>query len=215
MNQAPEIGALVLAAGRSRRFGGDKRRARLGDGRSLLETTVSRYVAIAAAVRVVMRPEDDAAALMAAPFPNVEIIRATDADRGMAHSLAAGLSECTWDAALVVLADMPCIAPATLREIVETWSSASDRASTIVRPSRAGAPGHPVCFGRDHFPALRDIEGDRGARDYLRGEHVVTVDVDDAGTLVDVDTREALDALPTPEIEDAEAEAGAGAGAAP
>ena len=195
MNPAPEIGALVLAAGRSRRFGGDKRRARLGDGRSMLEATVTRYAGIVQALRVVLRPEDDVEELLPDAVPIVEVLRAADAQLGMGHSLAAGLLDCRWDAALVVLADMPAIAPATVRRIIDTWSSPPAPASTIVRPRHAGAPGHPVCFGQAHFAALRRLVGDRGARDYLAGQSVVTIDVDDAGSLLDVDTRRALEAL--------------------
>jgi len=58
--QAPEGGAvsviaLVLAAGSSTRFGSDKRRATLADGRSLLAHSVARARAVFDEVRVVLR----------------------------------------------------------------------------------------------------------------------------------------------------------------
>ena len=47
--------ALVLAAGRGMRFGSDKRRATLADGRSLLAHSVERARVVFDDVRVVLR----------------------------------------------------------------------------------------------------------------------------------------------------------------
>ncbi|WP_313223791.1 NTP transferase domain-containing protein [Stutzerimonas nitrititolerans] len=61
----PECIGLVLAAGTGQRFGSDKRCAKLADGNSLLRVTVLRTQEAFSDVRVVLKAEDDAQALLA------------------------------------------------------------------------------------------------------------------------------------------------------
>ena len=54
------IGAIVLGAGSSRRFGDDKRKARLPDGRRVIEQTTANALAAFEAVLLVLRADDQA-----------------------------------------------------------------------------------------------------------------------------------------------------------
>ena len=65
---------------------------------------------------------------------------------------------------------------------------------TICVPTFEGKRGNPVLWGRRHFIAIDEIEGDQGARllmDALSDE-VVEVEVKTQAVLVDVDTPQAL-----------------------
>ncbi|MEN8640096.1 nucleotidyltransferase family protein [Pseudomonas sichuanensis] len=183
--------ALVLAAGQGSRFGADKRRAVLGDGRSLLQHSVERALAVFDEVRVVLRDGESADAL---GLPGACcIVPSPDAGLGMGHSLAAGaasLSDCDARAVAIVLGDMPWILPQTYRRLVE----AADPAAIVV-PCCQGQNGHPVLFGRDYWPELAKLCGDEGARSVLQRhrDRVRVLDVDDSGVLRDVDTPAALD----------------------
>jgi molybdenum cofactor cytidylyltransferase len=90
----------------------------------------------------------------------------------------------------VALADMPWIAAATIRRVVDALQHGAD----TVAPTYRGARGHPVGFARRHLAALLALTGDTGARVLLRAEaHAVTlIDVDDPGIVRDVDTPAAL-----------------------
>ncbi|MEC9481954.1 MAG: NTP transferase domain-containing protein, partial [Halomonas sp.] len=87
------------------------------------------------------------------------------------------------------LGDMPWIQPATCRAL-----SAHASPAHIVRPRHAGRTGHPVLFGRDFWPMLAQLRGDRGASDVVRDNASAcrVIEVGDPGTLHDVDTPEAL-----------------------
>jgi len=189
--QAPEGGAvsviaLVLAAGSSTRFGSDKRRATLADGRSLLAHSVARARAVFDEVRVVLR-EGERGEDFGLPA-GCRVIGSPDAASGMGHSLAVGarsLHDSQAQAVAILLGDMPWIEPATLGRLV-----GAAHASRIVLPRHAGQQGHPVIFGRDFWPALGQLHGDEGARSVVhahRGSCVV-VELEDAGVLLDVDT---------------------------
>ncbi|UVK85556.1 nucleotidyltransferase family protein [Pseudomonas sichuanensis] len=182
--------ALVLAAGQGSRFGADKRRAVLGDGRSLLQHSVERALAVFDEVRVVLR-DGESADVLGLPATCC-IVPSPDAGLGMGHSLAAGaasLSDCDAQAAAIVLGDMPWILPQTYRRLVE----AADPGAIVV-PHYQGQNGHPVLFGHDYWPELAKLCGDEGARSVLQRhrDRVRVLDVDDSGVLRDVDTPAAL-----------------------
>jgi len=190
-------GAVVLAAGRSRRFGSDKRQHRLGS-QNLLQLSLSKPLALGLPTTLVLRPDDTVqlAALVGDLIdqPRLSIIYAADADAGMGHSLAsAAPSMAGFDQVLVLLADMPWIEADTLRLLLSHGDS-----ERIVVPLYRGRRGHPVLFGSRWFAALGGLGGDIGARELLRANSggVDEVEVLDPGVLRDIDTPAA--ASPSP-----------------
>jgi molybdenum cofactor cytidylyltransferase len=192
---ANHVVALVMAAGYSRRYGeADKRQERLADGRTLLATTVARTEQAFSQVRVAIREEDDAFQLgLAASTP---LIRLRQAHLGLGASLAEAVAALGGDCRLndskavaVLLGDMPRIHPATLRALQQQATR-----DTIWRPRYGGQPGHPVLFGRAFWPELAHLRGETGAKSLIQRHpsHYHTHDVDDAGTLFDIDTPDAL-----------------------
>lgn len=182
----PHCVALLLAAGQGRRFGSDKRRARLADGQTLLAASVGNAQAQFAEVWVVIGADDDPQAL---GLPaSVQLARAPLGSDGMGASLAAGmqaLAGSTAEAVAVLLGDMPWIASTTLARLQHAAS-----AQTIVVPQYQGQRGHPVLFGRTFWPALRQASGDQGGRSVLQLNAAAcrVIEVIDAGVLRDVDT---------------------------
>lgn len=180
------VAALLLAAGRGVRFGGDKRQARLGDGRTLLETTLALAREGFDEVWLVLRPEDDPGAW---ELPaDVRLVRCAEAARGMGHSLAAGVAALAGGSAAcavaVMLADMPWIAPASLRAL-----RAQADARHILLPTFHGVRGHPVLFGRAWWPELLQCRGDTGGRPVLAAhpDACRQLDLHDPGVLRDID----------------------------
>ncbi|WP_460415007.1 nucleotidyltransferase family protein [Pseudomonas sp. microsymbiont 2] len=183
--------ALVLAAGQGSRFGADKRRALLGDGRNLLQHSVERALAAFDEVRVVLR-EGERGADLGLPAA-CRVIHGLDAGLGMGHSLAAGaasLEDSEAMAVAILLGDMPWILPETFRRLLAIAAP-----SLIVVPRHQGQNGHPVVFGRAFWAELGGLSGDEGARSVLRrhADRVVVLDLEDGGIVRDVDTPAALD----------------------
>jgi molybdenum cofactor cytidylyltransferase len=179
-----KAGALVLAAGFSRRFGSDKRRHPV-DGEPLLKRTAANALAAGLPCRICLRPGDGDMPLMLG-LPGIEYIECPAAVEGMGSTLAQGVAACEdWDGLLVVLGDMAWVRPATLVAVRDAL--AVDR---IVQPRYRGRPGQPVGFGRDFYPDLLELRGDRGGRDILprHGSALVRLPVDDPGIHRDLDT---------------------------
>ncbi|EPS2474890.1 NTP transferase domain-containing protein [Pseudomonas aeruginosa] len=118
MVAADEVLCLVLAAGQGRRFGSDKRLARLADGTTLLAASVARAREAFAEVRVVVRAGETPASL---GLPAQQrLVHSLDASSGMGHSLAAGVAAARNSPAraiAVLLGDMPWIAADTLERL--------------------------------------------------------------------------------------------------
>lgn len=176
-------GAVILAAGASSRFGSDKRRFALADGRTMLETTLATYQAAFDEIFLVLKPTDEAwASRLTAARP----VYAADAALGMGHSLAAGVRAGRHlDFLFVALADMPDVQTATLARLRDAVTGTA----SIVQPLYRGTAGHPVGFGSTHFGELERLTGDAGARRVVDShkDSTVRIRVDDPGILRDYD----------------------------
>lgn len=186
----PRVVALVLAAGRARRFGSDKRQARLPDGRSLLQAVLQTQRQACDGVLVLLR-EGDAWGQALCAETGVEWLEVADADLGLGRTLAVGLRSLMadeglprFDAALVVLADMPAVQPQTVRALIEAFR----REGRPAWPWHADQPGHPRLLPRKNWPALFELSGDEGARHRVDWSQATRVDVADGGILIDIDT---------------------------
>ena len=176
-------GAVILAAGASSRFGSDKRRFALADGRTMLETTLAAYQAAFDEIFLVLKPTDEA---WASRLTAARLVYATDAALGMGHSLAAGVrAGRRLDFLFVALADMPDVQATTLARLKDAVTGTA----SIVQPLYRGTAGHPVGFGSTHFGELERLTGDVGARRVVdsHADSTVRISVDDPGILRDYD----------------------------
>ena len=153
------VGAVVLAAGAASRFGAPKQRL-------LLPEVLSRIRGVEKVVVVSGAYELEGAV----PCPEWE--------RGPGASLRCGLAALgpEVDAAVVVLADGPDLAPAAVERVVAAWR---ETRAPVVTASYAGVRGHPLVVARSAWNGIPD-EG-------LRAREPLLVPCDDLGSPGDVD----------------------------
>src|SRR5262245_59878409 len=187
-------GALVVAAGFSRRFGADKRLHRLADHQPILIATLRIYCAAFPNVAVVVRSDDSAIAqLVMTSFPrHPPLLVTTDhAAAGMGASLADGVRRLlAWDYLFIGLGDMPYVRVVTLRTLQRAMLEARhDALPRIVVPLHNGLPGHPVGFSCEYYGDPMELDGDRGARSVIGAyaSDVRQVQLDDDGIVRDID----------------------------
>ena len=178
------VGVLLLAAGRSVRFGSDKRLAVMPDGKTVLEATLVNIKASKLPALVCLANGEDAAAKICDRMC-VKFVVCENANLGMGYTLAEGIVHATgWQGVLVALADMPFVRATTYSQLGKSLS-----ADTIFRPRCDGRAGHPVAFGANYFDELAAHSGEDGARVLLSkyAAKVNTIECADPGVLRDID----------------------------
>ena len=185
------VAGIVLAAGAGTRFGGRKQLAEL-DGRPLLEY-VLRTAADARLDRVVVVLGAGADEVRAGvDLHGAEPLVCERWEEGQSASLACGLAEVDdAEAVVVLLGDQPRVPPEAIRRLLE----ARGEGAAVVRATYGGEPGHPLLLEHELLGRLRDVTGDRGARNLLMSVGTREVPCDDLGGGEDVDSPAQLEEL--------------------
>lgn len=186
---SPTYAGLVLAAGRSRRMGSPKPLLDL-DGRTFLRAAIDILHEGGCTPVVAVVPDDAEVAAEARAAGAIAVRGRPNAEQ--VDSLRAGLERLPEDArgVIVLPVDHPLVRADTIRALIEAAARESD---AIVRPVHGDRAGHPTCFPRATWPALRDPGLPRGARSVVEADGIRTVDVavDDPGIVADLDTPDA------------------------
>ena len=146
MSRPRNLTGLILAGGRSRRFGGDKAR-HLVDGRAMIEHVVE---AVAAVVDffLISVGEDGAAV----ELPSIRQVVDRYEDAGPLAGLHAGLTAAATPWVLAVACDMPFITPAVLQALLD--ARGPDVAAVVARTPEGRL--HPLCacYHQDTLPVV-------------------------------------------------------------
>jgi molybdenum cofactor cytidylyltransferase len=195
--QGPRIGALLLAAGQSRRMGGPNKLLAEIDGAPMVTRVAQRLLASRARpIIAVLGNQADAVDSALGKLP-VERVRNPEFAAGLSTSLKRGIAALPsdLDGVIVCLGDMPLISGRHLDRLIAAFNPLEGRA--IIVPTRRGKRGNPVLWSRRFFAEMAELTGDVGAK-HLIGEHaefVAELEMDDDAVLVDIDTPQALDAF--------------------
>ena len=185
--------AVVLAAGRGKRFGATKQLARYDDVPLVTRAVRTAEAVCGRRVLLVTGSDHERVAAACAPLRGFVTVNESFAE-GIATSLNAGVASIQHvaDAILVMLADQPLVTVDHLSVLAAAWRRSP---GIIVTSHYAGTDGPPVIFPRAFFPQLRALQGDRGAKRIIdtNEEHVERVLFEPAS--VDVDRPQDLEAL--------------------
>lgn len=180
---------VVLAAGSSSRFGGNKLLAKLDEKElycHLFDTL--RYFPdvwklVVTGCEII---RDDAIREGMAAAQNKE------PDRGISHSMKIGLKMCMeflphLRGVLFTVCDQPRLKAATLREIL---NAAKQNPGKIIRAASNGRGGNPVLWDIKFADRLFEVSGDEGGRQIMRSckDEIILVDVDKT-ELKDIDKK--------------------------
>ena len=192
---ASRIAAVVLAAGRGRRFGGEAGKLLASfRGRPLVLAAAEAALRSRASTVVVVsghRGQALEAALAGLPL---RIVANPAPERGLSSSLRAGLAALADGVrgAVVMLGDMPLLSAARVDALIAAFDAHGGEAICV--PTCKGKRGNPVLWPARLFTPLAAIEGDQGGRALLRDYEAMVVEVesDDEAVLIDVDDADAL-----------------------
>lgn len=186
---------ILLAAGSSRRFGGNKLLAPL-NGKPLYTWGLS-------ALNKVCRAREDCTLTVVSRYREIreaaqavgaQAVDSPDSEKGQAYSIRSGLQALgrveERDFILFLPSDQPWITPQTISRLLDaagpdTWTATAAFGKRV---------GTPTLFSARLLPDLMALEGDRGGRKLMGrpGQPCQVVQADSAQELDDVDYPEQL-----------------------
>jgi molybdenum cofactor cytidylyltransferase len=183
---------IMLASGRSRRFGWRDKLIQTVGGKPLLEHAATTLSSIEALAKIAVCPSDHPR-IGHMLHDRFVIAVNKHSKEGMGRSIATGMDVALQfkpDAVVVCMADMPFIEQETVKGVVEKLGEGFNIAHAGAHPGARP----PSAFDAQCFEALRCLQGDEGARKVITMERFRVMGVAaPAPTLVDVDTQEELE----------------------
>jgi molybdenum cofactor cytidylyltransferase len=181
---------ILLAAGQGTRFGSNKLMHPLADG-TPMAIACARHLrsVLTHCIAVVNDPHSELATLLAEA--GLQMCVNTHASEGMGSSIACGVAASPQASGWVIaLADMPRVPVGVIQAVADALARGAD----IVAPVFQGQRGHPVGFAARHGPALRTLQGERGARDIItvHRDTLELIETTHSGVTHDIDTSASL-----------------------
>ncbi|HWQ84787.1 MAG TPA: nucleotidyltransferase family protein [Anaerolineales bacterium] len=184
-----QIGAVVLAAGESRRMGEPKMSLPWGN-----TTVIARVCEVLLSsglteIWVVTGGGRENVETVLRHLPVKTIFNPQYADNDMVHSLQTGIAVLKPDllAALVVLGDQPQIEVETVRKIIKAFQETSQ---PIIVPSYNNRRGHPWLVRQRLWPDILALQPPATLRNFLNNHtrHIHYVNLNTPSILKDLDT---------------------------
>lgn len=191
----PNLIGIILAAGKSTRFGSDKLLYELniaGNRQPLIQHALLPWFSVFDELSVVIRATDNQILkrtileFAEVQHKTINVIECKSAALGMGHSLSAGIKFNHGAEGWVIgLADMPFIPSDVLTELYQNLREGAD----ITAPYFRGQRGHPVGFNSRYRDELLALVGDSGAKKLLERdiENIQKIETEQQGVLADID----------------------------
>lgn len=184
----PKIAGLLLAAGGSFRLGRPKQLVEF-EGKTLIRRAAEALLGAGCSpVIVVLGAEIERSANDLKDLP-LAVTENPHWEHGMSTSIRHGIDtlrmlEPSANAVLISTCDQPKVSGEDLRGFVERFSN---EPTAIIAAEYDDLRGVPALFPAEMFETLRDLKGDKGARELIRGATgVIGISLPNAST--DVDT---------------------------
>lgn len=189
------LGAIVLAAGASERFGVANKLLVSIDGNPLIRRVVVEIIGSGVAEVVVVTGWDSARISATLEDLTVRRVHNENWQSGMGTSIAAGVAALSsdMDGTFIVLGDMPRVTSILFNHLAAVFNESGRQA--VVYPMTAwGDQRNPVLWPRRYFSRLTKLSGRDGAKKLLHAECIkrVAIPIDDTACLEDIDTPEDL-----------------------
>ena len=183
---SPSPVGILLAAGHSRRFSGNKLLHNLpGNNQPMLFVTAQKLLnALPVCITVINHTLEPYVAELEAIGMNVVINE--QSQRGMGSSIACAI-DVSRDASgwLIALADMPYIETSTLQQLIQGLNDGAD----IIAPLYQQQRGNPVGFHHRYRDELMALDDEIGAREIIarHKNRLELIPSTDKGVITDID----------------------------
>ncbi len=178
------VACILLAAGKSSRFGPNDKLLAILHGKPLLNHAADALAALPFADRIVV----GSPAVTRYDLPGFKRVESDAPNAPQSNSIALGVAaliDTGCDAILIALADMPFVPSTHFLALMQAF----DGPHSIIASRTGSTAMPPALFGKNHFLSLTKLSGDQGARSLLHQAATVPLP---SGAEIDIDTREEL-----------------------
>jgi molybdenum cofactor cytidylyltransferase len=190
------IGAVILAAGESKRMGFPKQLIEIC-GEKIIRIVVKKVLNVGFGdIVVVLGHMAGDIARYIDDMIGIKIIVNPRYREGMSTSLIEGIKNLRQDieAFMVILGDQPFVSKETMEKIIETYYGMK-RKPLMVVPTYRGLGGNPVLISSRIAKEIMSLRGDIGARALMERykAYISYIETQDPGVVLDIDTKEDLE----------------------
>ncbi len=183
------VGAVILAAGESKRMGKPKMLLPWGDSTMIRHVCQQAAASGLATLVVVAGKWLEEIEKQVSDLPLQIVLNPDYAAGEMLSSLKVGLNAVRdrCDACLVILGDQPDLQPTIIQHLLDVYAQGEGR---IIAPSYNNRRGHPVLIDRAFWQQIIDLPAGQAPRDVLRANEgaIIHVVVETDAILRDIDT---------------------------
>lgn len=182
-----EIEAVVLAAGYSSRANGFKMAMEV-DGKPVLQRVIEAFSAVCTRIYVVSGYRADEIQRLCTGYARVQVVHNPGFDAGMFSSVQTGVRQVHADRFFFTPGDYPLITADICRQLLAVPGE-------VVAPVFEGRKGHPVLLSGTLAEEIAQEPPDSNLKQVLGRKTYTTVEVGNAGVLLDLDSPDDYAAL--------------------
>ena len=189
------ISAILLAAGLSKRMGGENKLTKKIQGIPLIKHSVKNILLSSVEeLIIVLGYQKEIIEKLIDKHEKVKFIFNKDFESGMASSIKIGINHLSdnSEAFFICLADMPMVSSNIYDFLIK-----SKNQKDILVPTYKGQQGNPVLFDKSIKEKIMNISGDTGAKKILElnKDKILNLEINDQSISKDFDTQDNFNSL--------------------
>ena len=183
------ISAILLAAGQSKRMGGENKLTKKIQGVPLIKHSVKNILAAPIdELIIVLGYQKEIIEKLIDKNMKIKFVFNKDFENGMASSIKTGLNNLSekTEAFFICLGDMPMVSHDIYNQLIKSRNN-----KEIIVPIYKGQQGNPVLFNKSMKEKIMDITGDVGAKKILElnKDKTLNLEINDQGITKGFDTQ--------------------------
>ncbi len=183
---------IVLAAGKSNRYGSENKLLQILNGKKVIEHTIENLLKVFDREEILAITGYQAEEIeLSLEKYKINTSFNKDYYKGIGTSISHAIKkrELNLKGVMVIPADMPLITSFDYQKIIKAFINNNE--DKIICPQYKNKNGNPLVLPKSHFKVLKSLKEDKGAKKFLIKENIVFVKTG-YGTTFDIDSIEDL-----------------------